>query len=200
MACRPPVPGTIASASFRHGEVVVRLAVCEKRRLRQLNARSMRFKELLERIVPNDNGAPSPFIEVIHDSGQVATLYEQLHRETKDELLVFNRPPYFSPIGTPRPVVIDTCRRVRTRVLYQRAQAGEMANELWRSEMAAYHRRVPDARVVDELPIKLAVFDRMRALFTLPDFHSDKGRSRPRFRAHPQFGAGQCQCVRGPVV
>lgn len=140
--------------------------------------------------MPNDYEAPSPFVRVIHDPGQVARLYQQLLRQTEEELLVFNRPPYFSSIGRPRPVIVDTCRRVRTRVLYQQAQAAEQANELWRKEMAAYHRAGAQARVVDELPIKLAVFDRKRALFTLPDFQSDEGAPATMLVAHPQFGEG----------
>lgn len=191
LACRLPGPGPAVWASVGHRDTIIRLVATEERRLIQLKDRAARVEELLQATAPSEGAAaPSPSVHVIHDPGRVAALYEQLLRRTQEELLVFNRPPYFSAVGRPRPVVLDTCRRVRTRVLYQRAQVVEQSDGAWKKEMAAYHEAGAEGRVVDELPMKLAVFDRKVALVTLADSHTGEGVLITMLVEHPQFGAG----------
>lgn len=104
----------------------------------------------------------------MHDPSRVTRLYDQLLTHTEHELLVFNRPPYFAKVGVPRARVLETVGRVPARVLYQTAQV-RAADDAWHHEMAAYHRAGVEGRVVPELPIKLAIFDRRNTLLSIDE-------------------------------
>ena len=78
---------------------------------------------------------------------------------------MFNRPPYTWDPGTVNPAVLELLERgVETRVLYQAAQWAEPSAEVFRSSHAAYHRAGVQARLVEALPIKMAIADRRVAL------------------------------------
>lgn len=170
VASRLPGNGPAIWTSAGRGEVLDRLVALEEERLTELKARSQRVGEMLDQLLPDRQVASLPYVHVIHEPSRVKPLYEQLLTQTEQELLVFNRPPYALTIGSPQPVIVDTVRRgVVARVLYQAAQAEGPEYDAWHHEMGAYHALGVEGRVVDELPIKLAIFDRKATLLTLND-------------------------------
>lgn len=169
LASRLPGNGPAVWASIGRKEVLDRLIELEGERLDSLKTRAQRVSETLDRLLPTDRSVSLPYVQVIHDPSRVGPLYNQLLRRTESELLVFNRPPYTKPLGAVDPVIMETVHRVDARVLYQAAQAEDADYENWHQEMGWYHEAGVQGRVVDELPIKLAIFDRECTLLSLDD-------------------------------
>jgi sugar-specific transcriptional regulator TrmB len=165
------VPGegpAIWSSPGRDG-VLDRLHAIQEERLQQHQVRTERVREVLLRTIPEGPSAELPFVKVIHDRAAIARAYAHLVRSTEVELLVFNRPPYASGQvdGKPNPAVMEMlARNVPSRVLYQSTEA-DAADALWHEEIDAYHGAGVQGRVVDHLPLKLAIADRRVAALTL---------------------------------
>lgn len=169
VASRLPGNGPAVWSSAGRTDVLDRLVALEEERLTELKSRSARVAQMLDELLPEQQMASLPYVQVIHDPSRVKPLYEQLLMQTEHELLVFNRPPYALTIGRAQPVIVDTARRAEARVLYQAAQAEGPEYDAWHHEMAAYHDLGVEGRVVEELPIKLAIFDRKATLLSLDD-------------------------------
>lgn len=169
LAYRVPGNGPAVWASVGRQEALDRLVQAEADRLEQLKVHAAEVAKVLERLLPSDRSVSLPYVQVIHDPSRVAPLYEQLLSQTEDELLVFNRPPYTKPSGIADSHIIATVRRVGARVLYQAAQVEDPGYDNWHDEMAHYHQAGAEGRVVNELPIKLAIFDRRSTLVSLDD-------------------------------
>lgn len=164
------VPGTGPGVWTSRGsdEVLNRLHGIQEERLHQHRDRTERVRELLERTFPEGQVAELPFVKVVHDPAETKRMYESLVRSVRTELLVFNRPPYSWAPGSPNPAVMDMlARRVPARVLYQATQVDAPDAEGWHLEMEAYHLAGVEGRIVDHLPMKLAIADREHALLSL---------------------------------
>lgn len=168
-AVRLPGSGPAVWTSAGRSDVLDRLVALEEERLTELKSRSSQVAEMLDDLLPQDRVTSLPYVQVIHDPSRVKPVYEQLLANTERELLVFNRPPYALTIGKPNRAIIEAVARVSARVLYQAAQAEGPEYDAWHYEMATYHDLNVEGRVVDELPIKLAIFDRKATLLTLDD-------------------------------
>ncbi|HJT93708.1 MAG TPA: helix-turn-helix domain-containing protein [Mycobacterium sp.] len=167
LAARLPGEGRAVWSSRSRDEVLGRLEAVEEERLHRHRARAARVRDMLNEAFPEIAPPALPYVHVIHDPALARPFYEQLVRDTQSELLVFNKPPYSWTIGEPNPVVVEAARRARCRALYQSKQADEGTDGDWRNEMEGYHAAGVEGRVVDELPIKLAVADRKMALLSL---------------------------------
>ncbi len=169
LAARLPGNGPAVWATIGRQEVLDRLIELEGERLDNLKTRAERVGEMLDRLLPSDRSVSLPYVQVIHDPSRVAPLYHQLLQRTETELLVFNRPPYTRPPGGVDPAIVETVHRAGGRVLYQAAQAEDADYESWHHEMGQYHAAGVRGRVVDDLPIKMAIFDRQCTLLSLDD-------------------------------
>jgi sugar-specific transcriptional regulator TrmB len=170
LAARLPGDGPAVWSTPGSTEVLERLDAAEEERLSQHRARTARLRQVLAETFPEGPTAALPYVNLVHGTAQVKALYERLLSHAQEEVLVFNRPPYTWSPGRPNPVVLDTLARgVRTRVLYQAGQLEDSAADAFRQEMNVYHDVGVQGRVVEELPIKLAVFDRRDSLLVIPD-------------------------------
>lgn len=171
LAQRLSVEGPAMWCSPGRDEVFQRLDAAEEERLRQHLDRTARLRELVNRTFPEVSGAAAgPYCHVIQGASQVSSIYDRLLTEAESELLVFNRPPYSYPPDVVNPAVIAALERgVATRVLYQAEQWSDPGAAAFRKAMAVYHQAGVQARLVDELPIKLAVADRSVALLAMTD-------------------------------
>jgi sugar-specific transcriptional regulator TrmB len=170
LAARIPGDGPAVWTTPGSAEVMERLDAAEEERLRQHRSRTARLRETLAQTFAEGPTAALPYVNLVHGTARVKALYERLLSQAQEEVLVFNRPPYTWAPGQPNPVVLETLARdVQTRVLYQAAQLEDSGAETFRREMDAYHQAGVQGRVVDELPVKLAVFDRRESLLVIPD-------------------------------
>lgn len=169
LAERIPGDGPAVWVSRGPEEVLARLESAQEERLRQHRSRSDRVRDTLTQVLSEAPAAVMPYVQVIHEPARVKPLYEQMLADAREELLVFNRPPYSWTLGVPNPVILEIAGRVPTRVLYQASQVTDPAGDLWRQEMEAYHAAGAQGRVMPDLPLKLAVVDRKVALLTIDD-------------------------------
>lgn len=192
LAERVPGEGPAVWAASDRDDVLARLEAIQEAKLLQHKARAERVRKLLAESVPAAAAPNLPFVRIVHDPSTIRPLYEQLLRGARSELLVFNKPPYSWKLGTPNPVVLETARRISTRVLYEDMQVRDPLREGWRLEMETYHAAGAQARVVDYLPVKLAVFDRTTAILSLdaPGM-ANVGFPTVLFVEHPGFAAVQ---------
>lgn len=158
----------LAALHAEHERRVRELQQRHDERVRHLDARVEKTRELLTEVVSKHGPSALLQVHLIPNSRQLKQCYEQLLAAVRSELLVFVRPPYSWSAGTVNPAIIEAlARQVDARVLYEAAQLGDPEAEGFRKEIGAYHRAGVHARIVDHLPIKLAVFDRKIALIAL---------------------------------
>lgn len=169
LAERLPGQGPALWASPSSDEVLDRLDAAHEERLRQHRHRSERVRQMLAEHIPEAPVVTLPYVHLIFGTSDVKSTYERLLGEAEREALVFNRPPYSWKPENVNALVVRLAGRLSTRVLYQAPQIDDPEADSFRRAMSAYHAAGVEGRVVDDLPIKLAVFDRRVALITLVD-------------------------------
>lgn len=108
-----------------------------------------------------------PALEVLGRPEQISQHFELLQDQALKEILVFNKAPYVS--GEENPAELRALARgLRCRGIYER----EFLDSLQRqSHFQTFVEHGEEARVVTELPMKMAIFDRRRALMPLASSH-----------------------------
>lgn len=193
LAERLPGGGPAVWASPGLDDVLERLDATQEERLRQHRSRSARVREMLVELLPESPSVALPYVHFLHGAVQVKRVYEQMLGEATCELVMFTRPPYTWALGKPNPVVLETLTRgIRARVLYQASQWADPAAEAFRAEMQAYHDAGVEARLAEDLPIKLTVVDRRVTLIVMTDPVSvESGYPTTLHVEHPGFSAVQ---------
>lgn len=179
------VPGGRAAVWTCPGPDLVfdRLDAAQEDRLREHRARTARLRQALAEPLPGTATVPPPHVHIVRGAVEVRSVYDRLLAGAAREVLVFNRPPYSTTDNivkqTPNdvtgqdevnPLVLRALARgVRFRALYQDRQWKDPAAASFRAAMDRYHEAGVDARVVDDLSVKLAVADRACVLMALPD-------------------------------
>lgn len=165
------VPGKAALwISLGQDEVLDRLYAEQEERLRDLSGKVVQAREMMARMAGPSTDESLPHMQVIHSAQQARAVFEQCVAATRTELLMFTRLPVSSIVNEPSPVVLARLERgIAARVLYQAsdlmaARGGPLPQALDR-----YHAAGADARVVENLPMKLAIFDRKAVLLALSD-------------------------------
>jgi sugar-specific transcriptional regulator TrmB len=119
------------------------------------------------------NGSPLNYIEVLKDPLRIHHRAIQLCYEAKKEMLAFTKPPYSFTTREQqeeqkRPQIEALRKGVKIRTIYE--LPADKASQAALLEAASdFISHGEEARLLEELPIKLAVFDEKIALFTLVD-------------------------------
>ena len=163
------VPGKSAVwVSPGEEEVIERLHAAQQERMKKLESTVGHARQLLSQLSTAIPSAALPYVHLIQSAAQNKAVFEKNITQTQRELLMFTRPPSSWPYGSVNPVVIDLLRRgVETRALYQASDVESPENRLLRQEWEEYHAAGVEGRVIDELPMKLAIFDRRVAFIAL---------------------------------
>ncbi len=157
----------------------------QERRLLDLKENyDVRIQELAERVagardllaeVAAEPAGPLPRVQLIPSAAQLDKVYDDLLAEVRSELLVLVRPPYAHALGSVKTSIIDALSRgVRARAIYEASQLSGPEADGFRRETSAYHEAGVDARVVDHIPIKMAIFDRTVTLVALVEPAPDR--------------------------
>ena len=113
-----------------------------------------------------DENDPLSYIEVLREPAAIGKRFAELEASTEREILVFTKPPYaVEPADNVAGLQLLE-RGVEARSVYERALYDDPA------QVAAVRHFVDageQARVVDELPLKLVLIDERLALFTMED-------------------------------
>jgi sugar-specific transcriptional regulator TrmB len=109
---------------------------------------------------------PLAYIEVLREAGSIAKRFAELQAAAAREILVFTKPPY--AVEPPENVAGRQLleRGVRARSVYERSVYEDAAVV---DAVRAFVAAGEEARVVDELPLKLVVIDERVSLFTMED-------------------------------
>ncbi|PLS75852.1 MAG: hypothetical protein CYG61_04715 [Actinobacteria bacterium] len=168
LAERVPGEGIAVWASPGRQIVFDRLEAAFEERLRQHRARSARVQETLAEALPEGPSVTLPYVHLLHGVAQVKRVYEQMLREAESELMMFTRGPFSWKLGTPNPVVLETLARgIRARVIYRSLEWHDPAGTGFRTEMEAYHQAGVQARLAEDLPMKLTIVDRRVVLVVI---------------------------------
>ena len=140
-------------------------------------------------LLPDPPVATVPHVRIVRSAAEAVGEYGRRLADARHEVLVFNKGPYLGGIGEPNPAALDLVRRgVSTRALYQASDFDGPQGAALRKEADEYVAAGVQARVVDELPLKLALFDGRVALFPLehPDAPDPADATNLHFE-HPGF-------------
>src|SRR5215469_4186908 len=140
------------------------LVMHEKEAIAQREKIAARLGRRLASLLEPSETTPDKLIQVIRSPRGVAERYERLQLEAKRSNEVFVKAPFFVTPGNP--VQEKASRRgVRVRAIYERAVLGVAAVKPY---LAKWVEQGEQIRIYDgELPHKLAIFDRKRALVHL---------------------------------
>jgi len=112
-----------------------------------------------------DHTDPLDFIEVLREPGAIAARFAELQAAAQNEILVFTKPPYATPpaenVEGLKLLERATARSVYERSILDHPDALEAVEE--------FIRAGEQARLVGQLPLKLAIIDRRIAMFSLED-------------------------------
>jgi len=193
LAQRLSVEGPATWASPGRDDVLNRLDALHEERLRQQLARTARLRELLAKALPDEPSLTGPYVHVLQGAAQVSGMYDRLLAKADAELLVFNRPPYSQEPSRVNPAVLQALGRgVAARALYETEQWNDAGSATFRAAMDEYHQAGVQARLIEVLPIKLAVADRKVALLAMTDpVLPEIGFPTTLLVEHPGFAANQ---------
>jgi sugar-specific transcriptional regulator TrmB len=129
-------------------------------------------KELMKLHAANKNSSgPLDYIEVFTDIGQVKDRWESIERNTKKELLVFTKPPYSVSLEDTLEVAEEVKKNkivIKSIYEYKTLQSIEEATNLLKM-IDIYKKMGEEARIIEELPMKLAISDLTTTVFVLDD-------------------------------
>jgi sugar-specific transcriptional regulator TrmB len=119
------------------------------------------------------NGSPLDYIEILKDPHQVRRRVIQLCTNTQKEMLVFTKPPYsfgsMKQRQEQKDPQIDALKRgVKFKTIYE-LPTDEDEKIAFLKAAQELIEQGEEARIIDELPIKLAIFDEKTVLFALVD-------------------------------
>jgi DNA-binding CsgD family transcriptional regulator/DNA-binding MarR family transcriptional regulator len=125
---------------------------------------------------------PAELIEVIEGALNVRNAFRRLQREARQQMRVFDKPPYTAPQpdGSADEYGLLREGRVRYRTLYDRAGLGEPGrmSEIWNGI-----RHGEQARATNSLPMKMALCDDRLAL--IPVSTSGQSVNQNAYLVHP---------------
>lgn len=170
-----PLPHASAMwTSPGHHEVLERLYDDHEAQLQALTTRRQGIEQLLEAMSSGDVLATMPFVHFLRGAARVRSTYEALLEEADTEVLVCNRPPYsWSEDVVNDRVVRAVSRRLKTRALYQAAQLRAPGADGFRRAHSAYLQAGVEGGVVEELPVKMAIFDKRKVLVAMTEGDDD---------------------------
>ncbi|MBV8527402.1 MAG: hypothetical protein JOZ75_03715 [Candidatus Dormibacteraeota bacterium] len=149
-------------------EIVEILMAEEDARHRAMRTEAEYARQILATLAPEAPQAALPYVQLLSRASEVGRLYDRLLDEAEAEILVCNKAPYGGGPMKIRPAVMSALMRgVAARALYESYELDAAEAEALRQTRLVYHEVGVEGRVVDRLPIRLAVFDRRRALLAM---------------------------------
>jgi sugar-specific transcriptional regulator TrmB len=152
-------------------------------------------KKLTEIFVNNDQGAGTTldYIEVISDINHIKERWLKIQRNTKNELLMFTKPPYSAPLEANISEEKEILKnKIVDKSIYEFKSIldeNELANFILTLE--AYRNIGEEVRIVEELPMKLAISDETITMLALTDRISMKPSITTMVIDHPSFAIAQ---------
>jgi HTH-type transcriptional regulator, sugar sensing transcriptional regulator len=165
-------------ASARPGRAVKYAAAPPERALESLVQQHRRHLADLERdahemikdltpafLAGREHSDPLEYIEVLRDRNAINERFAELEAAIKDEILVFTKPPYATPVQD-HVEGLEVARKHRARSVYEYSAFDDPA---FVAGVQRYIEAGEEARFVPELPLKLVIIDETIVLFGMED-------------------------------
>jgi len=136
---------------------------------------------------------PLEYIEVLKDKKQIGERWLELQKNAKNEILVFNKAPYAIPFTENLNEEIYVLKKkIKYKGIYEyRDIKTESEREKSITIISSFVYAGEEARIVKELPIKLAIFDDKITILALNDPISLKPSITTMIINHPSFAKAQ---------
>ena len=108
---------------------------------------------------------PLEYIEVLRDRRAINERFAELEAGIKDEILVFTKPPYATPVFE-HDEGLDIVSTHRARSVYEFSAFDDPRSA---EAIRRYIQAGEEARFVDELPLKLVIIDEQIVMFGMED-------------------------------
>lgn len=140
-----------------------------------------------------NNIEPIDYIEILADIGQIKERWNNFQKNTKYEILVFTKPPYTASLEDNIEVQTEVLRKnnIIDKCIYEYSglKPEEIKNLL--KVIENYQKIGEEARVIKELPMKLAISDETITMLALNDRVSLKPSITTVIIDHPNFARAQ---------
>ena len=138
------------------------------------------------------NESPIDYIEVLSDREQINEKWVTILKNTKKELIGFTKPPYAGNIDGNTNEETDIIKNkviVRSLYEYKDVSPEEISNLI--KIIEAYQKIGEEAKIIEELPMKLIISDETITMFALNDRISLKPSITSIVIDHPTFAKAQ---------
>jgi sugar-specific transcriptional regulator TrmB len=108
---------------------------------------------------------PLEFIEVLREPGAISERFNELQAAVKDEILVFNKPPY----ATPPEENVEGLRLLRQHTARGIYEFSLFENPAHAEGVRRFVEAGEEARFVEQLPLKLVIIDETIVMFGMED-------------------------------
>ncbi|HUP69391.1 MAG TPA: helix-turn-helix domain-containing protein [Acidimicrobiales bacterium] len=154
-------------------EVVERLRRAEEERLRAAEARvgtrAEEAKGILSTLAPAAPEPALPYARLIGKAAEASALYHRSVSEATSEILVTNQGPYAGRQAV-QPEVLDAIARgVKIRALYRAVEIDKPYTDDFIATIGAYSKAGVEGRIVEDVGVPVAIFDRRLVLAALDD-------------------------------
>jgi sugar-specific transcriptional regulator TrmB len=146
-----------------------------------------------EFIISSTNQNPLDYIELLKDPKHVAHRFMELVEKSQNEILVFVKPPFSNPkekLEKQTSKGIEAVqRKIVCKALYEISK-GKQERE-WQFEQIDMASKAGEhSRIIESLPLKLAIFDESKVIFAMEDYHPAKGRQTSLVIKHHALAKG----------
>lgn len=175
-----------------------RLKRKEKEILERTQAARQNMRKLITELGPQYEKSrletnPMDYIEIIKDSYQIHKRFMQLVAQTKVSRLTFVKPPYSSDREGAEEQFAQQVEQLRqgitVRAVYEIPRDKEEI-EWWFKTIDTAHRHGEQARVIKELPMKMAIIDERIVMLALTDPISKRNSLTTQIVEHPDLAKG----------
>ena len=129
------------------------------------------------------------YIEVVKDKKQIRERFFTLQKNAKKEILIFNKPPYVVLNPENRNIELDVLsKNIKCRSIYE---YNDISNKEEIKIISFLISKGEDARLVNELPMKLVIFDEKLTMLSLNDPLALKPSITTIIINHPSFAKAQ---------
>ena len=143
--------------------------------------------------IKGKNTGPLDYIEVLNDVGQIRERFMSIQNNTKEQILVFTKPPYTN-------LTVEDTLETETNVIKNKVNARSIyeyqgltkaeLNQLIKA-INKYEEIGEEARIIKELPMKMVISDETITMFALKDRVSLMPSLTTMIVDHPDFARAQ---------
>jgi sugar-specific transcriptional regulator TrmB len=161
-------PGRAIRYSATHPKLAMeQLLTAHRRHLAELEAGADAMSEDLASVyrAGQSHSDPLEYIEVLRDPGAIRTRFHELEGMVKKEILVFNKPPYATPVKE-NVAGLELAKGHLARGIYEFSLFDNPAEV---EAVREFIHAGESARFVRELPLKLVIIDETIVMFGMQD-------------------------------